>query len=445
VHPLPVAEPQVRRVRRSVGDRWAGGVCGGLAEHTGVPAWVFRVAFAVTTLLAGLGALAYALLWLVLPLEEHPAPGGRRTSPLGVGGLLGVVAVVLGVLLGLHAAGLPVRLSLWVPLVLAGGGLAVLWRAGDDARAAARRRASQPGDVQALDRAAVPPTAAAPTPSGGPAEPGTVEAGAAEPAWLVGALDAGARLRVLAGVGLLVLGVIGLVLPRIALRDALQSVAATAIALTGMAIIALPWASAWSARRRAERVAAIRAEERAAMAARVHDSVLQTLTLIQRRADDPVEVARLARTEERALRSWLYAPAGPSGSLAAALAEVVAATEADYDTRIELVTVGDVVVDDRVAALVAATREAVRNAAKHAGAPATVYAEVADGAVEVNVRDRGRGFDPSSMGADRHGVRESIVARVQAVGGRAVVRSMPGEGTEVRLELPAQRAGSSDG
>ncbi len=443
MHPLPVAEPGVRRVRRSVGDRWAGGVCGGLAEHTGVPAWVFRVAFVITALLAGLGALAYALLWLVLPLAEHPAAGGRRTSPLGVGGLLGVVAVVLGVLVGLQAAGLPVRLSLWAPLVLAGGGLAVLWRAGDDARAAARRRASQSADAQVLDRATEPPAAAAP--AGGAVEPGAAEAGAAEPAWSVGALDAGARLRVLAGVGLLVLGVIGLVLPRIALRDALQSVAATAIALTGMAIIALPWASAWSARRRAERVAAIRAEERAAMAARVHDSVLQTLTLIQRRADDPVEVARLARTEERALRSWLYAPPGPSGSLAAALAEVVAATEADYDTRIELVTVGDVVVDDRVAALVAATREAVRNAAKHAGAPATVYAEVADGAVEVNVRDRGRGFDPSSMGADRHGVRESIVARVQAVGGRAVVRSMPGEGTEVRLELPVQPAGSSDG
>jgi signal transduction histidine kinase len=189
-------------------------------------------------------------------------------------------------------------------------------------------------------------------------------------------------------------------------------------------------------------VAAIRAEERAAMATRVHDSVLQTLTLIQRRADDPTEVARLARTEERQLRSWLYAPTGASGSLAAALADVVATTEADYDTRIELVTVGDVVVDDRVAALVAATREAVRNAAKHAGAPATVYAEVAEGVVEVNVRDRGRGFDPSRIDADRHGVRESIVGRVEAVGGHAVVRSAPGQGTEVRLELPR---GATDG
>ena len=176
------------------------------------------------------------------------------------------------------------------------------------------------------------------------------------------------------------------------------------------------------------------------MAARVHDSVLQTLTLIQRRADDPVEVARLARAEERALRSWLYAPVGPSGSLAVALAGIAASTEADYDVRIELVTVGDLMVDDRVAALVAATKEAVVNAAKHAGAPATVYAEVTEAEVEVNVKDRGRGFDPGEVGPDRHGLAESIVARVDSVGGRASVRSVPGEGTEVRLVLPREAA-----
>lgn len=172
------------------------------------------------------------------------------------------------------------------------------------------------------------------------------------------------------------------------------------------------------------------------MAARVHDSVLQTLTLIQRRADDPKEVTRLARTEERALRSWLYAPVGATGTLVAALSGVVAATEADYDARIDLVTVGDTVVDDRVAALVAATREAVVNAAKHADAPASVYAEVTDSEVEVNVKDLGRGFDPDAVSDDRHGLSESILARMQSVDGRATVRSAPGEGTEVRLLLP---------
>jgi signal transduction histidine kinase/phage shock protein PspC (stress-responsive transcriptional regulator) len=426
VPPMPSAAPaapRVRRVHRSVADRWVGGVCAGLAEHTGQPAWVYRLVFVGTSMLGGLGALAYALMWLLLPLdpaEPDAGPRARSRPPLDVAGLLGVVSVALGLLIAVQALGLPVQVSLWAPLVLAGGGVAVLWRQGDEARASARHE-------DALDELAH----GAP---GGPAQGlGPARAGSNQ---------AAALLRVVVGAALLVLGVIGLVLPRIALRDALQLVLAVGIALAGIAVIALPWATAWSTRRRAERVATIRAEERAAMATRVHDSVLQTLTLIQRRADDPVEVARLARAEERQLRSWLYAPTGPSGSLAAALADVVAATEADYDTRVELVTVGDAVVDDRVGALVAATREAVRNAAKHAGAPATVYAEVADGEVEVNVKDRGRGFDPARIDADRHGVRESIVGRIEAVGGRAVVRSTPGEGTEVRLVLPA--VGGSD-
>ena len=175
------------------------------------------------------------------------------------------------------------------------------------------------------------------------------------------------------------------------------------------------------------------------MASRVHDSALQTLTLIQRRAGDAEEVSRLARAEERALRSWLYAPTGPRGMLGATLAEMVAATEADYDVRIELVTVGDVDVDDRVAGLVAATREALVNAAKHAHGSATmVFAEVTDDEVEVNVKDRGPGFELQLVGADRHGVRESILGRMGTLGGTAVVRSEPGEGTEVRLRLPKE-------
>jgi signal transduction histidine kinase len=247
-------------------------------------------------------------------------------------------------------------------------------------------------------------------------------------------------IRVLVGFGLVLLGLVAVIGPQLDLVTTGRSMAAVGAVVAGVVLIALPWISTWIKGLEAERYSAIRAEERAAMAARVHDSVLQTLTLIQRRADDPVEVARLARTEERALRSWLYAPVGVSGSLGAALAEVVATTEADYDVRIELVTVGDAVVDDRIAAVVAATREAVVNAAKHAGAPATVYAEVDEEQVEVNVRDRGCGFDPDVVDADRQGVRQSIVARMAAVGGSAIVRSAPGEGTEVRLVLPVRGA-----
>jgi len=415
LQPVPSPPPQaVRRVERSMDDRWLAGVCGGLAEHFGQPAWVFRAVFAVGALLGGAGVVAYALMWLLIPLRTTPLPegAGRAAVPTGRGaaldlpGVLGIVALGLGVLLALAALGLPVRVSLWAPVILVGAGVVVLWRQGDDARAAARAL-----QAEAVD--------AAPTPV----------------AELWG-LDASMWGRMVVGAALVVLGVLGLVIPRLDLLDAAQALVAVGVLVGGLVLIALPWISAWSARRQAERVAAIRAEERAQMAARVHDSVLQTLTLIQRRADDPVEVARLARTEERHLRSWLYAPAGPSGSLAKALADVVAATEADYDARLELVTVGDLVVDDRVGALVGATREAVVNAAKHAGGPASVYAEVTEGEVEVNVKDRGRGFDPERIEPDRHGVRESIVARVESVGGRATVRSAPGEGTEVRLVLP---------
>jgi signal transduction histidine kinase len=403
-----------RRVERSAHDRWVAGIAGGLAEHTGQPAWLFRGMFVVGALLGGAGVVAYALMWLFLPLAPDGPDGATPSRPRAawdVSGLLGVVALSLGILMALSAMGLPVRMSAWAPLVLLVAGVAVLWRQGDEARRAVEPRA---------------------TPEASPTSVAT--------AWS----ERGIWVRVLVGLALLGLGIVGIVVPRIDLLDAVQALVAAGAVVAGVTVIALPWVTAWARRRQAERYAAVRAEERAAMAARVHDSVLQTLTLIQRRADDPKEVARLARTEERALRSWLYAPAGSTGSLAGALAEVVATTEADYDVRIDLVTVGDAVVDDRVAALVAATREAVVNAAKHAGAPATVYAEVSDEEVEVNVKDRGRGFDPAAVAADRHGLRQSIVARLESLGGRALVRSAPGEGTEVRLVLPVGDAGAAD-
>ncbi len=399
-----------RPVLRSVSDRWIGGVAGGLAEHLGAPVWIVRATFVLAALLGGIGLVAYALMWVFLPLDpDRPAatPGtaGRSTSGWDLTGVLGILALALGALLGLAALGLPIRVSLWGPVLIVGAGVALLWRQSDDLQRATIRMRAEEG-VQA--------TAALSDRQG----------------WV----------RVLVGLGLVLLGLVAVIGPQLDLASTGRSIAAVGAVAAGLVLIALPWISTWIKGLEAERYAAVRAEERAAMAARVHDSVLQTLTLIQRRADDPEEVARLARVEERALRSWLYAPVGASGSLGAALAEVVATTEADYDARIDLVTVGDAVVDDRLAALVAATREAVVNAAKHAGAPATLYAEVESTQVEVNVRDRGCGFEPDAVGPDRHGVRQSIVARMASVGGSATVRSVPGEGTEVRLVLPVRGA-----
>ncbi len=193
-----------------------------------------------------------------------------------------------------------------------------------------------------------------------------------------------------------------------------------------------------------ERAARARAEERAKVAAHLHDSVLQTLVLMQKRTDDPAEMARLARHTERDLRGWLYGGdgrgpvRGGEDSLAAALAREMAAVEDRFDIAVDVVTAGDCALDERTRAVVGAAREAATNAARHAGVrQVSVFADVADGEVLVRVRDRGRGFD-ATAGArpDRHGIRESIVGRVRRHGGTAAIQSGDGEGTEVELRMP---------
>jgi signal transduction histidine kinase len=188
-----------------------------------------------------------------------------------------------------------------------------------------------------------------------------------------------------------------------------------------------------------ERSARIRSEERAELGAHLHDSVLQTLALMQRRADDPAEVARLARHQERELRSWLAGdePARPGERLADALRAAAEEIEEAHTAQVEAVVVGDAALDERFDALVAATREALTNAAKFAsgGGPIRLYAEIGDGAARVFVDDRGPGFDPDSVPADRRGVRESIIGRMERHGGMARINSGPDGGTEVELEI----------
>jgi signal transduction histidine kinase len=245
------------------------------------------------------------------------------------------------------------------------------------------------------------------------------------------------RWRIAIGVGLVILGLVALLASRTGPAEALQALATALLLIGGVAVVVFPWVYRRIREQGEQRRALIRSEERAEIAAHVHDSVLQTLTLIQRNADDPAEVMRLARTEERALRSWLYTPTGdPDRTFAAALRRDAADVEATYGATVEVVAVGDAPLDTPVSALLAAAREAMVNAARHGGGQVSVYAEVTDDAAEVFVRDRGEGFDVASVPDDRHGLRESVVGRMERNGGTATVRSTSGAGTEVELRLP---------
>ena len=175
------------------------------------------------------------------------------------------------------------------------------------------------------------------------------------------------------------------------------------------------------------------------MAARVHDSVLQTLALVQREAGDPRRVAALARRQERELRSWLYPdPRTDEAGLASAIDAAAAEVEELHGVPVELVRTGDVPLDDRVEALVLAAREAMANAARHSGADqVSTFVDVGEDEIAIYVRDRGGGFDPEAVPADAHGIAESIRGRMTRAGGTATLTSSA-DGTEVELRLGRQ-------
>jgi signal transduction histidine kinase len=370
------------------------GVARGLADHLGVDVLVIRVAFVLLAFAGGAGFVMYVAFWIFVP-----AGGPTSTTPvsgwLGQRGqylALGVLALV-GVL-AVQSLGLGIPGTLLWPLALTGFGVAVLWRQADDAqrnrwRLAARR----------------PQTALAST--------------------------IGGALLVLAG-GFAFLATQG------RLGQLRSGFVGTVVLVAGFAIIAGPWLLSTVRELSAERRGRIREQERAELAAHLHDSVLHTLALIQRHVDDPREVQRLARSQERELRSWLYRPApAPDQDFGAALEEICAEVEDAHGVRVETVVVGKCRMDDRLVTLLQAVREATVNAARHAGSPSiSVFAEIDVSSVTVFVRDRGRGFDLSEIPDDRFGVKESIVGRMERNGGRATVRTAVGEGTEVRLSMP---------
>jgi signal transduction histidine kinase len=253
-------------------------------------------------------------------------------------------------------------------------------------------------------------------------------------------------LRALVGGAFLVAGVVTLLVGHTS-TALLRPLAGVALVIAAVVVVLGPWWLRVGRELVAERQARVRAEERADMASRVHDSVLQTLALIQRRATDPQQVIQLARAQERELRSWLFDGRAPGSmttdmTFASGVRLIQSEVEAQHGVTVEVVTVGDCSIDDDIQALLGAGREATVNAAKWAGVQViSIYAEVEPEAVSLFVRDRGRGFDPAMVPEDRKGLSDSVHARMVRRGGSAEVRSVPGEGTEIRVSMPRAAVG----
>ncbi len=401
---------RLMRVRRGA---VLGGVAAGVAAHLGVPVVWVRAAFALLGVLGGAGLVAYALLWIFVPQRPasdwpiQPTSAREQRQALGIAAV-GIALVIVGAALGISSV------VGWVlgPLGLAAVGAAFIWREADDTRKARWRR-SAVGMV---------------TPRAGTW-------------WRL----AGGVVLVIGGLTVFALGQF----PFSAVRSALIAVLLT---LIGVGLITIPW---WLRLVRAlgdERRERIAESERAEIAAHLHDSVLQTLALIQRQSSDQREVVRLARGQERELRTWLYGPTGyasamgadpgtdPGSLLTAALAAAAGEVEDTYAVKVAPVVVGDAEMNSGLVALVAAAKEAMVNAAKHSGeTELSVYCEVEEGMARVFVRDRGAGFDPAAVGADRRGVAQSIRGRMDRHGGTAAVYSTPGTGTEVELTMPIEQ------
>ncbi|OFN76500.1 PspC domain-containing protein [Corynebacterium aurimucosum] len=368
--PYPVmSRPQSGRV--------VAGVAAGLAQNLGVSALSVRIALTALTLLGGVGAMAYAGLWIFTPALDD-APSTRR-SPLSlVLVFLALAGSAVGVL-GVSGA----SLSVAVPLAVVAIGAVLAWLAYD-------RGLNTPVGLVAVAAGAV-----------------------------------------------LVIG--GVVVAAVTWESGSGSaILATALTLVGFGALVVPLVlKLWRSLSQEQAAKAV-SEERAEIAARLHDSVLQTLALIQKRAGDSREVTRLARAQERELRAWLFdapsaAPTTCFGALEAACGEV----EDLFDIRVSAVTVGeDTELTESAKLLIQAAREAMVNAGKHAGVDVVdVYAELLAGELSIFVRDRGVGFDVENIPADRHGIRDSIRARVEGSGGRVRISSTPGEGTEVELAV----------
>ncbi len=394
------ARQRAPRLERSRRDRWIAGVAGGIAHHLGVQPSIVRIAFVVSTFAAGFGLVVYVLTWLLAPLEtlaDGVEPPPRRIQLPTPRRAVGIGLVIVGILALLWLGGLWFQGNLAWPVVLGAIGFAVLWARGDGGRG--RWNLETLGTPLSATRFAI-------------------------------------------GAVLIVAGMAVFLAASTSLEAVGNVLLAMIVALGGAALLAGPWIWGMGRQLVEERSSRVRSEERAEMAAHLHDSVLQTLALIQRSKAER-EMVSLARTQERELRAWLYgrAPELAGVRLRDAIDSMAGRIERQHQVSIEAVVVGDAEMDERLRGLVNACAEAVANAAVHSGTTAiSVYVEVEKDAVTAFVRDQGAGFDPAVVPADRRGIADSIVGRMERHGGTATVTSRPGAGTEVVLKLPRREA-----
>lgn len=407
-------------------QRRLAGVCGGLAKHLGMSVSVVRAVMIGTSFFFGAGIVFYAWLWLLVPMEGESADAGRnlldadgnprlklfrpandapaeinanpQRQKLSLGSreilIGGALVIAAGVIFGSPSAW-NLQLGTLLPLFIIVLGAVLTWMQLDNTRRVGLLSAAKMNTPMAL-------------------------------------------LRLGGGLALVIAGVIVIVTGSGSWALVWASVVASLAVLAGVALVLAPWALKFWREFQEERAGRVRATERAEIAAHLHDSVLQTLALIQKSANSSADVTRLARAQERELREWIYQDAAhDSGALVERVKAVCAEVEDLSGQAVEVVVVGDADLSERGNALVQAVREAVLNAARHGGTTVSVYVEAGAKGVDVFVKDRGPGFDIDAVAADRLGVRESVVGRMQRNGGTAEIISSA-DGTEVRLHLPKE-------
>jgi len=365
------------------------GVCGGIGARLDIDATIVRIAM-VALALAWVGLPLYLLAWILLPqagasvatTESPGLPSPTRTTARRA---VGMALIVVGTVLLVRHLGVALPDTvIWPALCVAFGLGVVAWRAQPEA-----------------------------------------------------SLDRRAAVRIAAGTILLALGIGAIAATNLSLATVRDGLLSGGLVVGGLALILGPWVAVLARDRRDERQRRIRADERADMAAHLHDSVLQTLALVQR-SDDPARMAALARRQERELRGWLYGSGAEPNpvTVRAAVERVAGVVEDRHGVVMDVVAVGDAPLDTETESLVAAAGEAMTNAARWSGcATVSVFVESTAQGVDVFVRDRGVGFDPGAVDGDSRGIRDSIRGRLDRVGGSCEIISSRDHGTEVRLHL----------